>query len=432
MKLSSILGLNARSQLLTYPHNNKRGRRIAGSKLLTKRILAKAKIPVPEIYKKFKHPHDVIEFDWQSLPHSFTLKPSKGFGGEGIIILKKKSENEKGWINSQGQEVSVDDLKLHTLDILEGAYSYGNFPDLAYIEEYVEVADTLKPFTYKGTPDIRVIVFNKVPVMAMLRLPTIESEGKANIHQGAIGVGIDIGSGTTTNAVWHGSLIKHKPRSKRKLKGIKIPHWDKILEIAILCQEASGLGYLGADMVIHPKRGPLVLELNSYPGLQIQLANMAGLKKRIERVEDLQVTSVEHGVKIAKALFASKYLPDLRYESVKIVKGVEDVKVYTAENKRISVKGRIDTGAFRSSIDKSLADKLGLLNPENILWRDTYRSAIGTQQRPIIGLTIFFAGKKIQTTASVTNRSKMTTPLLIGRNDLNNILVKIGSSDETQ
>jgi len=37
--------------------------------------------------------------------------------------------------------------------------------------------------------------------MAMLRLPTKESGGKANLQQGAIGLGIDMASGVTTSAV---------------------------------------------------------------------------------------------------------------------------------------------------------------------------------------------------------------------------------------
>ncbi|HBZ98517.1 MAG TPA: alpha-L-glutamate ligase-like protein, partial [Pseudomonas sp.] len=39
-------------------------------------------------------------------------------------------------------------------------------------------------------PDIRIIVLMGYPIMAMLRLPTRQSGGKANLHQGAIGVGV--------------------------------------------------------------------------------------------------------------------------------------------------------------------------------------------------------------------------------------------------
>src|SRR3972149_9373015 len=173
MKLSSILGLNARFQQFSYPNNPRRGKKVADSKLQTKRVLKKAGIPVPKIYKKFKRPAEVFSFDWESLPGAFALKPSKGLGGEGIIVVKKRSLKQVGgkpnWITTQRKRVTADDLKLHTLDILEGAYSSGNVPDAAFVQEFVGRHKAFRRYAYRGTPDIRVIIFNKVPVMAMLR-----------------------------------------------------------------------------------------------------------------------------------------------------------------------------------------------------------------------------------------------------------------------
>src|SRR4030043_1455097 len=316
MKVSNILGLNARTQLFAYKYNTRRGKRIADSKLQTARILKIAGVPIPEIYKKFRDPRDVIDFDWINLPSSFALKPSRGLGGEGIIVVKKrafkKDSNKKEleqriWLTTQKTRASIDDLKLHTLDILEGAYSMGNVPDVAFIQEYIGRHKAFRKYAYRGTPDIRVIVFNKIPIMAMLRLPTKESGGRANLHQGAIGVGIDIATGITTKAIWHGEQIVFKPGTERKLRGIKIPNWTAILETAVAAQIASGLGYAGVDIVLHPEKGPMVLELNAQPGLQIQLANMEGLKRRLDRIDDLVVTDAEHGVRIAQLVFAGRY-----------------------------------------------------------------------------------------------------------------------------
>ena len=180
-------------------------------------------------------------------------------------------------------------------------------PDSAYIEEYVGRHKAFKKYAFRGTPDIRVIVFNKIPVMAMLRLPTKESGGRANLHQGAIAVGIDIATGITTQAFWHSEYIYYKPGTKRKLNGIKIPNWTEMLEIAVEAGNAANLGYFGADVVLHPEKGPMILELNYQPGLSIQLANSAGLKKRLDKVEDLKVRDADHGVKIAKSLFMSNF-----------------------------------------------------------------------------------------------------------------------------
>jgi len=431
MKISSILGLNARSQLYSYKYNNKKGRKVCNSKILTERFLKKLGVPVPNIFNVFRRPQDVLNFNWDSLPSSFALKPSRGLGGQGIIVVKKRANSPtSGWITTQRTIVSIDDLKLHTLDILEGAYSLGNEPDVAFIQEYVGRHKAFRKYAFRGTPDIRIIVFNKVPIMAMLRLPTRESQGKANLHQGAIGVGIDIATGITVKAILNGKFIKYKPGSERKLNGIKIPLWTTILKTAVNAQIASGMGYLGVDIVLDPEKGPMVLEMNAQPGLQIQLCNSSGLRKRLDRIEDLDVRDVDHGVNIAKAIYVSSFSNKVRLEeSIKTLNTIEKVKVfkYKAKNK-LEVLAKIDTGAYRTSIDRTLAKDLGLLNKDNILWKDKYeyRSAVGLQSRPVIGIKYILGGKKIISSASVANRSKMKTMLLIGRRDMAGFLVDPG------
>lgn len=427
MKLSHLLGLNARTQIYSYPHNRSFGRKVATSKLLTKTRLKKGGVAIPKIYAKFSDVNKAESFDWNKLPDSFALKPNKGLGGQGIIVVKRRARKEPGaWITTQKKKVTIEDLKLHVQDILEGAYSLGNVPDKAYVEEYVGRHKTLRKFAYRGTPDIRVIVFNRVPVMAMLRLPTKESGGRANLHQGAIAVGVDLATGITTRA-WHrGEYIKYKPGTKRKLNGFKIPMWNKILETAVLSGEAAGLGYFGADVVLHPEKGPMILELNYQPGLSIQLANAAGLKKRLERVEELSVKDAEHGVHIAQTIFGERFADRVKAkEGIKILKPIERVKIYPPGKRAVYVLARVDTGALRSSIDKKYAEDLNLLTEHNILWRKrfAYRSAGGKQSRPVIALTVSVKGRKLKTSASVANRAKMTTPLLLGRNDLTGFLV---------
>ncbi len=426
MIVSEILGLNARGNIFSYPYNKAAAKKKANSKLATKRALRKAGIPTPKTFVKFTSYGSLLNFDWGSLPSAFALKPNKGLGGEGIIIVKKRGKEEGTWITTQRKRVTVEDLKLHILDILEGAYSISSTPDVAYIEEYVGRHKAFQKYAFRGTPDIRIVVFNKVPVMAMLRLPTKESGGRANLHQGAIAVGVDIATGITTKAYWHGSYIHFKPGTKRKLHGIKIPQWTRILETAVSCQEATGLGYFGADIILHPEKGPMVLELNFQPGLSIQLANAAGLRKRLERIKDLDVKDAENGVRIAKVLFAERFADRVKVEEgVKTLKSIEKVKIYIHDKKAKQVFARVDTGAVRSSIDRKLAESMGLLSEDNILWRShyAYRSVHGRQTRPVIGLTLKIAGRKIKTSASVANRSKMSTPLLIGRNDLVGFLV---------
>jgi len=426
MKVSSILGLNARTQLFAYRFNSFQGKKIADSKLQTARALTASAIPHPDIYKKFRSSADVEKFDWETLPSSFALKPSRGLGGEGIIVVKRRAKPPlAGWITTQKERVTVDDLKLHVLDILEGAFSMGNEPDVAFIQEYVGRHKAFRRYAYRGTPDVRIIVFNKVPVMAMLRLPTKESQGRANLHQGAIGVGVDIATGITTKAIWHGEQIVYKPGTERKLRGIKIPNWTEILETAVATQVASGLGYAGVDIVLHPEKGPMVLELNAQPGLQIQLANMEGLKKRLERIEGLDVREKDHGVKIAQAIFAGRFADRVAAEGgIKTVNVWEKVKIVSAGGKKVEIEAKLDTGAWKTSIDKSLAEKLGITQKSNVLWTKYYKSGFGKERRRVINLTFYLAGRKITTLANVANRTHLRSPVIIGRRDLGGFLVR--------
>lgn len=424
MKISNILGLNARTQFFTYKYNSRSGKKIAESKIQTARVLKRAGVAHPQIFAKFRDPKEVFEFDWTTLPDRFALKPSRGLGGKGIIVVKKKAVDGKGWFTTQKERVTVEDLKLHALDILEGAYSMGNVPDVAFIQSYVGRHKAFRRWAYRGTPDIRIIIFNKVPVMAMLRLPTKESGGRANLHQGALGVGIDIATGITTKAIHNDEQIVFKPGTTKKLRGIKIPNWTSILETAVNAQIASGLGYVGVDIVLDPEKGPMVLELNAQPGLGIQLANMEGLKGRLDRIDNLEVRDAEHGVKIAKALFAGRFADLINAEEgIKTIKAVEEIKVLSALATKVSVLAKIDTGAWSSAIDADFARSLGIFSKSKVLFKKKKLSALGEEERPVIPMTFWLAGRKIATKVTVADRSDLRYQVLIGRTDLGGFLV---------
>jgi len=425
-KWQDILGINARNRrYLCY--NTRRGRQIADSKLETKKALSRCSLPCPELLAIFENRDDIYQFRWENLPDNFVLKPSSGYGGEGILVIRRKSRWAGEWELMNGEIVSVADLRFHAQEILSGRFSLHNTPDIAFIEERIKIIKVFRKYTHQGTPDIRVIVFNKVPVMAMLRLPTAESQGKANLHQGAIGVGIDLATVVTTYGVRHNEPIKYVPGTRRKLNGLKIPYWDEILLAAVRTQEKiSSLGFLGVDFVVSRNRGPLILELNARPGLSIQICNHTGLKKRLERVERLEVRSAEHGVKIAKALFGASFADKvLALESPRVIGVYERVQVLNSNGKKVSVLAKIDTGADRSSLDKKLADKLGLLREDNIVFTRKYKSAIGKhQKRPVISLTFYLGGKKIETVAGVVDRSNLRTEMLIGVHDIKDFVIK--------
>lgn len=410
---NDILGANARIWFYLRKNSSK-GRKIADSKIKTKKILSKRKVTVPKILSLLKSQKDVDEFEWENLEGNFVIKPASGSGGRGVMVVKKKAKWAGEWFLMDGKKVNVSDLRLHSADILEGRFSLYNRADQVLIEERIKIHPKFTRFTRSGTPDVRIIVFNYVPVMAMLRLPTKDSEGKANLHQGAIGLGVDMTTGITTYGVRYNSSVKkiYDYRRKREIKvnGIKIPDWKKILTTSVRCQKVvPGLKFLGVDLVIDKSKGPMVLELNARPGLSIQICNKAGLKRRLKRVEGVRVRSIKHGVKIARTLFGEKFAGKVELEKPqKVLKVIEPIKIKGDGRGKIELLAKADTGAYRSSIDKELAKNLGLLDEDKILYHRSYQSALGDgDRRPVIPVKIWVKGKKITSEANVTDRSSL-------------------------
>lgn len=412
-----ILGMNARNYLYIRNFNSKSSKKIADDKLLTKIECEKAGVPTPKLFAEFRKLQDARDFDWDSLPSAFVVKPAAGYGGGGITVIR----NWNGEIgeSSDGDFYTRIDLESRIFDILDGAFSINNFPDAAFIEDIVIPHTIFKKIAWGGVPDIRVIVCNQVPIMAMLRLPTKYSGGRANLHLGAIGVGIDLRTGITTQGILGSDRIKFLPDSKTKVRGIKIPTWDKLLDVAVRTQVASKLGYAGVDIVIDDNRGPLVLEVNARPGLSIQLANGASLRTRLERVAGVHIASPQAGIELARRLFAEKDLSSVAADT-NILNVIEKV-VFIGPKGKKTVLAKIDSGAFRSAIDTKLAKELGLEeHPEKIF----IQSGSGSQMREAVKVTLKLRGKEIETMATHVDRSHLTYQAIIGRRDLKGFLIR--------
>lgn len=423
-KLSDILGINARSGVYLR-HNLKSARKVADNKLVSKRVLRRAGIPHPRLLAKLKNRKSVEAFDWKTLPGSFVIKPVAGLGGQGVLVVRKKQTDTDKWVLAGGKTIGGRDLTLHALDIVEGRYSRNDLPDTAMVEERVKIHPKFRKLAVGGTPDVRVIVHNKIPVMAMLRLPTEESGGKANLHQGAIGLGVDMATGITTFGVCKDESIRFFPDTDKKVNGIAIPEWGKILKLAVETQIASKLSFLSVDFLIDEERGPLVLELNDQPGLSIQLANHAGLKKRLERIEGLDIETIDQGVNVARTLFASKFAGRVRrtLEGQVVVRNLETISVLDHKKKKVVALAKLDTGAYSTSIDKKLADDLGLLRADNVLWEKEFKSSLGKEKRKLIRLVFWLGGRKVVSRAGLSDRQNLRRKLLIGRRDLKGYLV---------
>jgi alpha-L-glutamate ligase-like protein len=285
LREAGVLGMNRRNAEYIMAHNARSAYPVVDDKVLTKRLAQRFGIPTPEVYAVVEN-HGSID----SLPtlleglREFVVKPARGAGGSGIILITDRSA--EGFITQSGKVMTNEDFAYHIATILSGIHSLGGEEDRAIIEALIHPDPVFAEVTFRdGVPDERIIVYRGVPVMAMVRLPTEVSDGKANLHRGAIGAGIDIASGVTRRAVHRSRIIDKHPDTRRPVGGIPIPRWDMMLLMAAKATEMTGLGYLGADFVLDRERGPVLLELNARPGLAIQIANRAGLRGRLDAID---------------------------------------------------------------------------------------------------------------------------------------------------
>lgn len=281
--IKHVLGINERNIRYVYAYNPRPYYPLADDKVLTKKTLQQAGIPTPRLiaYYRFFYQLSSLEKDLKSCI-DFVIKPARGMGGGGILLFDQYKEGQ--WMDSAGRIYKISHLYDHSLQILSGVYSIDNAVDTVMVEEKIRLDKFFQKITNQGIPDIRIIVFRHYPVMAMLRIPTRKSKGRANLHAGGIAVAIDLKSGVT-------NLPKHihqkygiNPDTGEKMTGLKIPYWKHILDLAKTIQNYIPLGYLGIDFVIDRRYGPQVLELNVRPGLEIQNINGRGLKKNLEEL----------------------------------------------------------------------------------------------------------------------------------------------------
>lgn len=467
-----VLGMNERNLTYIKRYNSARAKRIADDKLLTKKILTESQIPTPKLIGSIENFHELINFDWNKLPKSFVIKPVKGLEGGGIEIFFNRDANGN-WIKADGSRYSLIDVQNLAADIIDGKYSLHGEPDRVLFEERVKVHKAFKYYTYKGVPDIRIIVFNGVPVMSYVRLPTKESDGKGNLAQGAIGAAIDIATGVTTSAVKGKSeIIERIPVTNVSVSGLKIPYWERILTYSVAAQKATGLNFAAIDFLIDRDHGPMIVELNARPGLSIQIANQDGLRWRLRKVRGIKVKSVEKGVRLAKDVFGGEIEEDIERISGKSLIGiVEDVILHPLENnqmrgkmaKPITIKAKIDTGADSTSVDKSTAVSLGYgrfiedfekfkeeLNipteiatieeahafVEQIMEKiraqeypirvscESVRSSHGRSLRLYIEIDLTLGEFRYTTMANIYDRSNLTYKVIIGRRSLSRFLVE--------
>jgi alpha-L-glutamate ligase-like protein len=302
---AGVLGLNQRNAEYTLWHNPRHLFPLVDDKLTTKSLAQQVGMAVPPLYGVIEIQHQVRELAALLTPYQdFVIKPAQGSCGDGILVVTGRRNKRYRKVN--GQLITQEDLDHHVSNALSGLYSLGGHPDRVLIEYRVQFDPIFEAISFQGVPDIRIIVFLGVPVMAMVRLPTRMSDGKANLHQGAIGAGIDLHTGKTLTGVWQNEIVTEHPDTEHSITDVQVPEWDKLLDLAARSYELTGLGYQGVDLVLDKNKGPLILELNARPGLNIQVANRAGLLTRLQLVEQHApiLKTVEDRITFSKQHFA--------------------------------------------------------------------------------------------------------------------------------
>ncbi len=331
-------------------------RKLADSKLKTKEFLKAKWVAVPEtlaIIKKHAEVTDKLVGEFEA---PFVIKPNNGFGWKGIYVIDSIDASWNFVVNTW-EVLTPEFVKKHLLNVLDGFFSLSGSRDKVIIEKKIEIAKEVQILGTFGLPDIRIICFNMVPVIAMLRVPTEESDGKANLHGWACAAWIDIGTWKLTYITQHSNIVKSVP-GIGDIRWLVIPEWDKMLKIAVTVQKETNIGYLGCDIVMDDRDGPLLLEINIRPGLEVQVANMARLKDRLERVEWVYINSVEKGVRLWRDLFSWDIEEKIRNLSGKQVVWAREYITLFHDEKKYKYLAETRSGRTFSILDKDFVENV--------------------------------------------------------------------------
>lgn len=302
---AGVLGINSRNLGLILELNARKLYPRVDNKLITKEICTEHGIPVPETYAVLRRHADVRRFEeLMGERTDFVAKPASGAAGRGIVVISRRVGDV--YRTPSGRLINWSELRYHLSTIITGLYSLGGQPDVAIVEQRIVTHPSLQSVVVGGTPDVRVVLYRAVPVLAMLRLPTEQSGGRANLHQGAVAVGINLIEGKTFGGVLRDRIITHHPDTGAPLAGLDIPDWPQLRDASMKLADELELGYVGIDFVIDANRGAVVLEANARPGLAIQVANRCGLLNRLRWLKghELNGLSVQQRDELIKQLVA--------------------------------------------------------------------------------------------------------------------------------
>ena len=350
-----LLGLNARVLDYIKEYNDSTAKKMADSKIKTKEFLSAKWVSVVDTLLVVSNLKELEKINLDDLKLPFVVKPNAWFWGKWILIIDKKDASWNFVLNNW-DVMTKKELLSHFQFILEWFFSLSWNRDKVIIEKKVILDSSIELLWKFWLPDLRVIVFNMVPVMAMFRIPTAESKWKANLHAWACWVWVDI-------ATWKLTYITYKWKNVKSVpwiwdvRWIELPNWEKVLETAVKVQQITKIWFLGCDIVLDKQDWPLLLEMNIRPGLSVQLANLAPLKTRLKKVSGVFIDSVKKWVRLWRDLFWWNIEEKIQHISWKKVLWIKEYVSLTYQEKKYKYLAYI-----KPSIDISLIDKNFLID----------------------------------------------------------------------
>ena len=345
-----ILGQNARNLVYIKWLNDEFAKKLADSKLKTKEFLKTKWVSIVKTLFIVKNHEELADSIFEKLKPPFVIKPNNWFWWKWIIVFDSKTQDGK-FVTNSWTFFTKEKLFYHFRNILDGFFSMSWFSDKIIIEKKIILNNEVELLWRFGLPDIRIIVFNMVPIMAMLRVPTKESDWKANLHAWACWVWIDIWTWRLTYITKSSKIAKSVP-DIWDIRGIKIPNWEEILSLAVKVQQVTRIWYLWCDIVLDQNDWPILLEMNVRSGLEVQLANMSPLKERLEKVEWVNINSVEKWVRLWRDLFSWDIEEKIKNISWKKILWVKEYLTIQYNNKTYKYLSKIKTSQTYNYISK--------------------------------------------------------------------------------
>jgi len=136
--------------------------------------------------------------------------------------------------------------------------------------------------------DVRVVVYRGYPIVALARLPTEASGGSVSFHRGAVGVRLAVADGTSLGACHprSGRELSTHPDTGAALVDCRMPNWGAVVAAATRAAPTTGICYV-VDLTLTAGNSPVVLHVDSRPGLALQSTSECGLFRRLQFVTAL-------------------------------------------------------------------------------------------------------------------------------------------------